>query len=139
LEIQPIGWGLACSTGCCFSKSWSGEAVRPRARGSECRCFSSPLVLYLSQVCLQPLSKVSGSPSSGDLWLCPGRHLGFLNCDFLKTYYFFDFIHHRPNGWCIIIIKMLLIEVQKWKSHSVFLHQNINHVKEKPQLYIMEL
>jgi hypothetical protein len=40
--------------------------------------FQLSLVLYLSQVCLQPPSKVPGSWSSWDLWLCPSHHLGSL-------------------------------------------------------------
>jgi hypothetical protein len=38
--------------------------------------FQLSLVVYLSQVCLQSLSKVPGSQSSHSLQLCPSRHLG---------------------------------------------------------------
>jgi hypothetical protein len=38
--------------------------------------FQFSLVLYLSQLCLQHLSKIPDSWSSHSLHLCPSRHFG---------------------------------------------------------------
>jgi hypothetical protein len=46
--------------------------------------FQLSQLLYLSQVCLQPLSNVSGSWSSGVLQLCPSPHLGSSQEKFLR-------------------------------------------------------
>jgi hypothetical protein len=79
-----MGRGLACSVGCSFSILWCGEAFHElEVQNVDVSALPGALpqlslVLYLSQVCLQPLSKVPGSRSSRDLQLCPSRHLGSL-------------------------------------------------------------
>jgi hypothetical protein len=60
--------------------------------------FQLSLVLYLSQVYLQALSKVSRSQSSGGLWLCPSRHLGpsaILHsfCKLLCHFYIYSYVY----------------------------------------------
>jgi hypothetical protein len=79
---RPTGWGLAALAVLLVyhimeksSTSWGFGVLM----------FQLSLVLYLSQGCLQPLSNISGSLSSGELWLCPGSHhpgliIWLINC-----------------------------------------------------------
>jgi hypothetical protein len=69
--------GLMGSTPTCsFSVICSGEVFHGLGiQGAKVAAF---LVLYLSQVCPQCLSKVTDSQSSCSLQLCPTHHLGFV-------------------------------------------------------------
>jgi hypothetical protein len=70
-------WACGAGTwqaGCSFSKSWHGEIFHKL--GVQSAKFWLPLVLYLSQVCFQHLSKVPESWSSCSLQLCPSHPLG---------------------------------------------------------------
>jgi hypothetical protein len=69
----PMRWGFVCSAGCSFNKLWHRGAFHELGVQSA-KVLALP-VLYLSQVCLQRLSKVPGSWSSPGLQLCPSRHL----------------------------------------------------------------
>jgi hypothetical protein len=74
----PIGQGLVCSACYSFSISWPGEASQELGvQSADVSALPQSSVLYLSQVCLQPLCKVPGSQRSEGLWLCPGHHLVF--------------------------------------------------------------
>jgi hypothetical protein len=59
---------------CTLSRSWCWEVFHDL----RVMYIQLSLVLYLSQVYLQHLSKVAGSWSWHGLWLCPVRHLSLL-------------------------------------------------------------
>jgi hypothetical protein len=78
-------WGGAWHAGPAILLVYCGVEKPSRSSGFRVLMFQLSVVLYLSQGCLQHLSKVPGSRSSHGLWLYPSHHLGSPSIiDFLK-------------------------------------------------------
>jgi hypothetical protein len=74
---SSVGWRVAAWVpACSFSVLWCGEVFHEL--GVQVPKFQLSLVLYLSQACLQHLSKVPDSWSSCSLDLCPSCNFGSL-------------------------------------------------------------
>jgi hypothetical protein len=94
--LRVYGAGLGMQHWLLFSKLWCGEVFCELG----VRMFQLSLVLYLSQACLQLLSKVPGSWSSHGLQLYPSHHIGS------SKYFLYDM-----SGGVSLLVLMVLCSV----------------------------